>query len=685
MTDPNRSSVISNDSEGAGTSVEASLAEVHFDNKVLNSFSQFMEGQTDLREYSEKVENDLRGVEREAVEDFIKNQDEVAQLYKQIKYADSVLSKMDTMLSSFKSNLEGISNEIRFLQDRSMKMNISLQNRKDLEDKLDKFLQAVVLTPDMIYDLTEKEINEDYIQTLDSFNLKLRYLQENDLSNSLAMSELEPEIVKLKQKVCAKVRLFLMSKLQELRKPKTNLQILQQNVLTKFSSLMKFLKDNSTDIYFEILTLYTDIMSKIYFAYFKSYVAESSKFIDEYMSKNDQIIQEEVVQKMSIFGSSKVSTKERIDIFALNGRDTLLKEIESDPIVFHVQQKNQRVVIEKVFRSQNQLLIDTVSSEFFFAIEFFSLKADECNPVFKATFSRTLQILLDAATQSISASFDIIGILLMIQINDSHRHVMQRRRIPTLDYYFDKLNIMLWPRFKLLFDNNHSSMNRAATKKFAVQSASVHDVVRKYSDFMVMLFTLIPNNNAEMITHGVGTMRASMLQLINRLSATLKGKNQLCFVISNLEFLVSQFLSTECQNLASETEFFETELRNRLDQFSDQLIFESYSQFLEFVKEYDPEKPNAGNKKVEDTQLIERLGDNFSANLKEKLDNILYRVKEVFGQDSPQSTEIIRRSFASLKLYYEKFILIVKTHHPNYTRKLVSMMEVKDIMKKLAK
>jgi len=31
---------------------------------------------------------------------------------------------------------------------------------------------------------------------------------------------------------------------------------------------------------------------------------------------------------------------------------------------------------------------------------------------------------------------------------------MQRRRVPVLDSFFDRVNMLLWPRFKSIFDNN---------------------------------------------------------------------------------------------------------------------------------------------------------------------------------------------------------------------------------------
>ena len=37
----------------------------------------------------------------------------------------------------------------------------------------------------------------------------------------------------------------------------------------------------------------------------------------------------------------------------------------------------------------------------------------------------------------------------MVRINYHHRMIMSKRRIPALDGYMDRINLLLWPRFKV--------------------------------------------------------------------------------------------------------------------------------------------------------------------------------------------------------------------------------------------
>jgi hypothetical protein len=44
---------------------------------------------------------------------------------------------------------------------------------------------------------------------------------------------------------------------------------------------------------------------------------------------------------------------------------------------------------------------------------------------------------------------DVLCVLLMIRLNSEHRSLMARRRVPCLDDYLDRINLVLWPRFKV--------------------------------------------------------------------------------------------------------------------------------------------------------------------------------------------------------------------------------------------
>lgn len=52
------------------------------------------------------------------------------------------------------------------------------------------------------------------------------------------------------------------------------------------------------------------------------------------------------------------------------------------------------------------------------------------------------------------------------------RLVMQRRRVPVLDSFFDRISLLLWPRFKQVFDANMKSIKGAFSTSSSLSSAA---------------------------------------------------------------------------------------------------------------------------------------------------------------------------------------------------------------------
>ena len=114
----------------------------------------------DLREYAQEVEGALRQVERESIQDYIKESEGLAGLHTQIRQCDGVLDSMESMLRGFQTDLASISAQIKYLQDESLSMNVKLRNRKAAESQISGFIQQIVVPPDLISAICEGDVNE---------------------------------------------------------------------------------------------------------------------------------------------------------------------------------------------------------------------------------------------------------------------------------------------------------------------------------------------------------------------------------------------------------------------------------------------------------------------------------------------------------------------------------------------
>ncbi len=108
---------------------------------------------------------------------------------------------------------------------------------------------------------------------------------------------------------------------------------------------------------------------------------------------------------------------------------------------------------------------------------------------------------------------------------------MQRRRIPVLDSFFDRMNLLLWPKFKSIFVANLDSIRKANVAKMPVNDWRPMDVSRRYAEFVSSCLSLqgdveglgMAGGGEDMLTNDLKTLTSEMMNLLNRLSNRQRG------------------------------------------------------------------------------------------------------------------------------------------------------------------
>lgn len=62
---------------------------------------EILKSGTDLRKYSQQIESDLKSVENQSIEEYIKESQNIACLHNQIGDCDNILERMESMLTNF--------------------------------------------------------------------------------------------------------------------------------------------------------------------------------------------------------------------------------------------------------------------------------------------------------------------------------------------------------------------------------------------------------------------------------------------------------------------------------------------------------------------------------------------------------------------------------------------------------
>ncbi|KAH9781922.1 vacuolar protein sorting-associated protein 52 A [Citrus sinensis] len=620
---------------------------------------------TTLREYTKGVENNLRQVELDSIQDYIKESDNLVSLHDQIRDCDAILSQMETLLSGFQAEIGSISSDIKILQEKSMDMGLKLKNRKVAESKLAKFVEDIIIPPRMVDIIVDGEVNEEYMRSLEILSKKLKFIGVDPMvKTSKALKDVQPELEKLRQKAVSKVFDFLVQKLYALRKPKTNIQIIQQSVLLKYKYIISFLKGHGKEIYNEVRAAYIDTMNKVLSAHFRAYIQALEKLQLDIATSSDLIGVE--ARSTGLFSRGREPLKNRSAVFALGDRINILKEIDQPALIPHIAEASSlKYPYEVLFRSLHKLLMDTATSEYLFCDDFFGEESIFYDifavGIITALKDRLLESLkrgpfavIDEHFNSILPNcYDAIGLMLMIRIIHHHQLIMSRRRIPCLDSYLDKVNISLWPRFKMVFDLHLSSLRNANVKTLWEDDVHPHYVMRRYAEFAASLIHLNVEYGDGQLELNMERLRMAVDDLLTKLAKLFpKPKSQIVFLINNYDMTIAVLKEASPEGGKIQLHYEEL-LKSNTALFVEELLLEHFSDLIKFVKTRASEDSSSTSEKPITVAEIEPLVKDFASRWKAAIELMHKDVITSFS-NFLCGMEILRAALTQLLLYYTR-------------------------------
>ncbi|KAG8384075.1 hypothetical protein BUALT_Bualt04G0080300 [Buddleja alternifolia] len=615
---------------------------------------------TKLRDYTKDVENNLRQIELDSIEDYVKESDNLVSLHDQIHDCDTILSQMEKLLSGFQAEIGSISSDIKILQEKSMDMGLKLKNRKAAESKLARFVEDIIVPPRMIDIIVDGEVNEEFMRTLEILSKKLKFVEVDAMvKTSKALNDVQPELEKLRQKAVAKVFDFIVQKLNALRKPKTNVQILQQSVLLKYKYVILFLKEHGKEIYLEVRAAYIDTMNKllavlqVLSSKIRAYIQALEKLQLDIATSSDLIGVD--TRSTSLFLRGREPLKNRSAVFALGERINILKdavkEIDESALIPHIAEaSSKKYPYEVLFRSLHKLLMDTAASEYLFCDEFFGEES-----MFYDIFAGPFSVIDEHLNTILPNCFDAIGLMLMIRIIYQHQLIMSRRRIPCLDSYLDKVNISLWPRFKMVFDMHLSSLRNANIRTLWEDDVHPHYVMRRYAEFTASLIQLNVDYGDGQLELNLERLRMAIDDLLVKLAKLFqKPKLQTVFLINNYDMTIAVLKEAGAEG-GKIPMHFEELLKNNTAIYVEELLVEHFSDLIKFVKTRacTCDDSSSGSERPMTVAEVEPIVKDFASRWKAAIELMHNDVITSFS-NFLCGMEILRAALTQLLLYYTR-------------------------------
>uniref|UniRef100_A0A3P9AE36 Vacuolar protein sorting-associated protein 52 homolog n=1 Tax=Esox lucius TaxID=8010 RepID=A0A3P9AE36_ESOLU len=569
---------------------------------------------------------------------------------------EALKTRMEGMLSGFQSDLSSISSEIQTLQQQSVSMNMRLKNRQAVRSHLSQLVDELVVPGAMIQIILESPVTEqEFLEQLHELNNKINFAKELSFRETLACSDIQDIVDRLKIKAVTKIREFILQKIYSFRKPMTNYQI-PQNTLLKYRFFYQFLLANERTVAKEIRDEYVDTMSKIYYSYFKSYSGRLLKVQYEEVADKDDLMGVEDTAKKGFF--SKPSLKSRNTIFTLGQRGAVLSpaELEGPILIPHTAQRGDcRYPYETLFRSQHYALLDNGCREYLFLSDFFMVAGNSALDLFNSVMGKTLSLFLKSMSTYVSDCYDSIAVFLCIHIILRFRAITAKRAIPALDKYWEAVLELLWPRFELILEMNIQSIRNTDPQKLGLLDTRPHYITRRYAEFSSAIVSINQTFTSERTHTLLGQLQIEVENFVLKMAAEFPSRrDQLIFLINNYDMMLNVLMERAADD-SKEVEGFQQLLQARSQEFIEEILSTPFGGMIAFVKESEAlmEKGQLDRLKNDEARITQ-LVRGFSSTWKQSVEALSQDVMRSFT-NFKNGTGIIQGALTQLIQYYHGF------------------------------
>uniref|UniRef100_A0A8C7HDK1 Vacuolar protein sorting-associated protein 52 homolog n=1 Tax=Oncorhynchus kisutch TaxID=8019 RepID=A0A8C7HDK1_ONCKI len=636
----------------------------------------------DLRHYSKQVEGELQRIEQASIKDYIKESQNIASLHNQITACDSILERMEGMLSGFQSDLSSISSEIQTLQQQSVSMSVRLKNRQAVHSHLSQLVDELVVPGAMIQVIVDSPVTEqEFLEQLHELNNKINFAKELSFRETLACSDIQDIVDHLKIKAVTKIREFILQKIYSFRNTTTIMYLQKSNFFSSyFRFFYQFLLANERTVAKEIRDVYVDTMSKIYYSYFKSYSGRLLKVQYEEVADKDDLMGVEDTAKKCF--SSKPSLKSRNTIFTLGQRGAVLSpaELEGPILIPHTAQRGDcRYPYETLFRSQHYALLDNGCREFLFLSDFFMVAGNSALDLFNSVMGKTLsfpsfwKMMVSNYDMPLSLSclypplslppflpsslppFPCIAVFLCIHIILRFRAITTKRAIPALDKYWEAVLELLWPRFELILEMNIQSIRNTDPQKLGVLNTRPYYITRRYAEFSSAIVSINQTFTSERTHTLLGQLQVEVENFVLKMAVEFPSRrDQLIFLIKNYNMMLNVLMERAADD-SKEVEGFQQLLQARSQEFIEEILSSPSGGMIAFVKASEAliEKGQLDRLKNDEAQITQLIRG-FSSTWKQSVEALSQDVMRSFT-NFKNCTGIIQGALTQLIQYYHGF------------------------------
>lgn len=502
------------------------------------------------------------------------------ELHDSIRACDAILSSVEVNLTQFQNDLGAVSAEIETLQARSTALSLRLENRKAVEAKLGPIVEEITISPAVVVKISEGAIDDAWIAALNVIEKRSKSVnaKTEELGNVKAALDLKPLLEQLVAVAIERIRDFLVAQIKALRSPNINAQIIQQQHFIRYKDLYAFLRKHHEVLAEEIGQAYMNTMRWYYLTHFTRYEKALAKVKLHTIAKHDTLGAEDAPRKSGLLSGSKTPMQPH-DAFNIGRRNDVLIHSNQPAVPSHLAEEDQGYhYIEFSFRNFNLALIDNASAEYSFLNSFFApaLSMQNIARYFNYIFAPTFDLGLHLTKSLVTESFDCLGLLLCVRLNQKFNFKLQRHKVPVVDGYINQTSMLLWPRFQVVMDVHCESIKKltsslpsgspSSKSELAKQSAAPHAMTQRFGQFLKSILDLsIETGDDEPVSSSLARLRSETEGFLVKFSKTIGDKRKRERFLVNNYSLILTIIGDEGGKLAGEQRAHFEELKGALE------------------------------------------------------------------------------------------------------------------------
>ncbi|KAJ7297457.1 hypothetical protein O6H91_Y056000 [Diphasiastrum complanatum] len=222
-----------------------------------------------------------------------------------------------------------------------------------------------------------------------------------------------------------------------------------------------------------------------------------------------------------------------------------------------------------------------------------------------------------------------------------------------LSFFLLQVNILVWPRFKMVFDMHLNSLRTANVRTLWEDDVHPHYVMRRYAEFSASLLQLNTEHGDNQLELNLERLRVAADDLLVKLARMFrKQKQQTIFLINNYDMVLAVLKEASTDGGKTQQQFEEL-LKSSSTVFVEELLREHFLPLISFVKTRAGEDAGSSSAQPITVEEVEPLGKDFANRWKEAIELMHKDVITSFS-NFVCGMEILRAALTQLLLYYTR-------------------------------